>query len=369
MTTGLVTAGMVGLSGCQGDESSDSVGNRAENDSDDSDADRNESDREEQQKGTLATYVSDRSGRSGDIGDFESCVVTVAGLWVRPADEPESNREYYAAESPQAVDLVDRQSGRTRLVDELDLPTGRYDGLELDVTSIDAALLEGDTATVSVPGDAPLAFTESFEIRAATETTFVVDVAPVRGDRADAYVLRPVADGTTVRYGDDDGSGSSETGDSDEPDESDTDSSPAGSYSADVVHAIGRVSSAGTIETVELVVKRSAGSDPIDLSQFRLEFVSDATDATLAHGGSGSETDSTSETFVTTTVAGDSPHNELVALADRTAITVDAALVRGDDGLPAGSSATLTLRTDAGTAFVYAADVPGTLGDSDAVLL
>lgn len=366
MTAGLTAVGMVGLSGCQGNGSDDSAADPPENDdADDSDADRTESDREtRRERGSLATRVIDRPG---DIGDFSSFAVSFAGLWTQAVDEPESNREYHAFETPRIVDFVALRTGRTRLIDERDLPSGQYDRLLLDVSSINATLLDGSAATVSVVGDAPLAFPEPFEISAETATTFVAPVTPVRSAGGDEYALRPVTDATTVHYGDE--GDPSETDDPFGPSESDADSESAGSHSADVVHAIGRVSAVETIDTVEVVVKRSAGSDRIDLSQFRLEVDSDATDATLVHGGDGSRTDPTAETFVTTTIAGDSAHDELVSLSDRAAITFDAALVRGDDGLPPGSSATLTLRSDDGSVFAYAVDVPATFGGYDVVSL
>ena len=51
--------------------------------------------------GTLATSVTDMPG---DIGDFETCVVTMAGIWVTPADGDGTESETEATESGTAAD-------------------------------------------------------------------------------------------------------------------------------------------------------------------------------------------------------------------------------------------------------------------------
>ena len=193
--------------------------------------------------GTLATQVTDQPA---DIGDFESLAVTVEGVWLGPEGaEPEAEdggenetdtddgddesagtetegngteseadaadgREYFAFDEPQEADLVELQNGETQLVDERELRTGEYPYLQLDVSSADGTLTDGSDATVDLPGNAPLKFNESFEIRENTRTTFTADFAPVlRGNGR--YLLRPVPSGIEVEYEEtsDDGDGSS----------------------------------------------------------------------------------------------------------------------------------------------------------------
>lgn len=60
----------------------------------------------------------------------------------------------------------------------------------------------GGEAEIDTPGNAPLQFTHPFEIRANERTRFVADFAPIRRDQGDRYLLRPVASGTRVLYGD-----------------------------------------------------------------------------------------------------------------------------------------------------------------------
>ena len=176
--TGTATAGIAGLAGCVGDGPA----------------------------GTLATQVTDQPG---DIADFESCVVTIVGMWLGTDDadaggeddEEPSGREYHECDEPQTADLVELQGENTQLVDERELDTGGYEFLQLDTDGIDATLENGDSADVTVPGEAPLTFEEPFEIREDTRTTFTADFTPVRRGQAGGYVLQPVAQGITVEYG------------------------------------------------------------------------------------------------------------------------------------------------------------------------
>ena len=177
--TGLATAGMVGFAGCLGDG----------------------------ETGTLATQVTDQPG---DIADFESCVVTIVGMWLGPEgatsgeedDEEPDGREYYEYDEPQQADLVELQDGETQLVDERDLDVASYEFLQLDIDEIDATLEDGSSATVEVPGEAPLTFNERFEIRDATRTIFTADFTPVRRGQTEEYLLQPVPEGITIEYED-----------------------------------------------------------------------------------------------------------------------------------------------------------------------
>ncbi|WP_435119537.1 DUF4382 domain-containing protein [Halolamina sp. C58] len=158
--------------------------------------------------GTLATQVTDQPG---DIDDFESCIVTIVGMWLGPedAETPAGNatdggssadREYYEYDEPQEADLVDLQDSSTQLVDERELDTSSYSYLQLDIEGVDATLTNGDSAQVDVPGEAPLTFNSSFEIRADTRTVFTADFTPVQRSQGGGYLIRPVPDGITVEY-------------------------------------------------------------------------------------------------------------------------------------------------------------------------
>ena len=173
--------------------------------------------------GTLATSVKDAPG---DIDDFERCVVTIQGFWVKEGsgdDEDDDSddstatteegvttqneedvdrsddRTYYEYDEAQEADLVQLQNGDTKLVDEREIETGTYAFLQLDVSGVDATLSGGESAEVVTPGNAPLQFKQSFEVRADQRTTFTADFTPVqRGTQG--YILQPVASGTEVSY-------------------------------------------------------------------------------------------------------------------------------------------------------------------------
>jgi hypothetical protein len=154
--------------------------------------------------GTLATRVSDQPG---DIGDFESCVVTVAEIRVKPSDaEGTATGEDEGLETIDAggatADLVDLQGDASELAAEGELDTGDYDWLRLVDDGVDATLDGGGDATVDTPGEAPLKFDRSFEIRADITTTFTADFTPVKQGQSGGYVIQPVADEVTVAYED-----------------------------------------------------------------------------------------------------------------------------------------------------------------------
>ena len=175
--TGVAAASTVGLAGCIGGGST----------------------------GTLATQVTDQPG---DIADFESCVVTIVGMWLGPEDAQDGDeddgesteREYYEYDEPQEADLVDLQGENTSLVDERELETATHAFLQLDTDGIDATLEDGSSATVETPGEAPLTFNQEFEIREDTRTVFTADFTPVKRGQTGSYVLQPVPDGITVEY-------------------------------------------------------------------------------------------------------------------------------------------------------------------------
>lgn len=196
---GVATGGVIGISGCLG--SSDSDGST----------------------GTLSTSVTDQPT---DIEDFDSLVITIVGMWLGPSngddgddngaddadnetdddtdDESESSgREYHEYDEPQEADLVQLQDGSAQLVDERDIETGEYQFLQIDVDGVDATLADGTAATVETPGEAPLTFNRSFEIREDTRTSFTADFTPVKRGQSGGYGLQPVPTGITVEYDDD----------------------------------------------------------------------------------------------------------------------------------------------------------------------
>lgn len=260
---GVGTAAVTGLlAGCTGsDDSEPTPDNETDTDDNSTDDGEDETETTEQPKyGTLATSVSDQPN---DIDDFASLTVTLEGIWVKPANsdsesttesdsesETETNstegnetdtesspettdsggnetttdssesgstiededaesgeRKYIEFDELQDADLTELQGAESQLVDETELEVGEYEYLQLNVHGVNGRLAETqEEADVQTPGEAPLKFNQSFEIREEERTHFVADFAPHKTGEG-KYVIRPVADGTAVLYGDEEYTG------------------------------------------------------------------------------------------------------------------------------------------------------------------
>jgi hypothetical protein len=194
--------------------------------------------------GLLATRVTDQPG---DIDDFESCVVTITAIRLKPAEEDGEGTEDEGTadetETPEETptesegtetegdeeddeaedevvyevddveaDLVELQDGNTKLVDEREIETGEYEYMKLTVSEVNGTLKDGGETEVDTPGNAPLKFNESFEIRANTRTVFTADFTPVKRGQQNSYILQPVASGVEVSYEDVDTDDGTENG-------------------------------------------------------------------------------------------------------------------------------------------------------------
>ncbi|MFA9425516.1 DUF4382 domain-containing protein [Natronorubrum sp. A-ect3] len=244
------------------------------------DSDDGSEDDDGTQYGTLSTSITDQPN---DIDHFESLNVTIQGVWIKPTetadedaedddtedqdtegnetedddtedqdtegneteddteeqdtedsetevdedeDEDEdvdqgSGRYYIEFDEPQTADLVELQGDNTQLIDETEVEVGDYQFLQLDVSDTVGTLKESDDEPdVETPGNAPLQFKQSFEIRAEETTRFIADFAPFQTGQG-KYIIRPVATGTQVLYGDEEYTGdeNDEGGDSEDDDE------------------------------------------------------------------------------------------------------------------------------------------------------
>lgn len=155
--------------------------------------------------GTLATRVSDQPG---DIADFEECIVTITEVWAKPADGELVEKEVEATDA----DLTQLQGEASALVDEVELETGEYSFLQVKISETSATLTDGSEANVQVPGEAPLKFEKTFEIREGETTEFTADFTPVKAGGSGRYNLQPVADEVTVTYEDETTESGNETG-------------------------------------------------------------------------------------------------------------------------------------------------------------
>lgn len=144
--------------------------------------------------GTLTTKVSDQPG---DIQDFETLVLRITTIYPKPAD---GDRQTVDIDDTE-VDLVELQGGESQSIGSTELEAGEYEFLQLEVGEVvEATLKDGGEANVTTPGEAPLKFEKSFEIREGETTTFVADFTPIKQGQSGGYVLKPVADEVEVIY-------------------------------------------------------------------------------------------------------------------------------------------------------------------------
>jgi len=114
------------------------------------------------------------------------------------------------------------------------------------------------------------------------------------------------------------------------------------------------------VETLELVVKKSAGSGDIDLSQATVQYNSGSALETLTYSDSGA---SASE-FGTSDVKGTS--GEATRLSDtsqRVKITIDAEAIESSGALKEGANVDLSITDQSGATTSYAVNIPSVLED------
>jgi flagellin-like protein len=118
------------------------------------------------------------------------------------------------------------------------------------------------------------------------------------------------------------------------------------------------------VETVTMVVKKSPGSDPIDLAAATIEYTSDTSTQTLTQ-----DTAADADSFSTADLTGTNGE-VLDDNGDRIEITVSLTQIEAgatDDGLAAGEEATLQIVDQSGASTIYGVNVPDVLTDKDYV--
>jgi flagellin-like protein len=131
-----------------------------------------------------------------------------------------------------------------------------------------------------------------------------------------------------------------------------------------VVSATGTVGDDGSgnkaVDEINLVVKKSAGSDPIDLGEATIEYTSDTQSATLVQGTAG-------DSEFGTTAVGSGSDTIMSNNGDRITVTIDTSNIEGSgnagDGLAAGEEATLRIVDQSGATTIYGVNVPDSVGD------
>ncbi|WP_254861904.1 archaellin/type IV pilin N-terminal domain-containing protein [Halovivax gelatinilyticus] len=137
-----------------------------------------------------------------------------------------------------------------------------------------------------------------------------------------------------------------------------------GDTNADIA-ADGSVNTAAShVEQINLVVKKSAGSDVIDLNSMTVQYTSDSVSETLELGDGFDSTELTSGT----------ESDALVSTDDRIEIHIDLSSADNsafdeDQHLDPGDSATVELVDQSGAQFSYGVTVPATFADDAAVVV
>jgi|GEM_PF-195281 len=126
------------------------------------------------------------------------------------SEDDSGGRTYYGFDEPQEADLTQLQGDAQQLVGEHELEVATYQFLQLDIAGISGTLTDGSEAEVDTPGNAPLKFNQSFDVREGYRTTFLADFTPVRRGNG-SYLFKPVATETEVSYQKIESDGSGET--------------------------------------------------------------------------------------------------------------------------------------------------------------
>ncbi|WP_254808140.1 archaellin/type IV pilin N-terminal domain-containing protein [Natronosalvus amylolyticus] len=130
----------------------------------------------------------------------------------------------------------------------------------------------------------------------------------------------------------------------------------------EIVSASGDVSDDGeSIEQLNFVVKKSAGSDVIDLTELTVQYTSTDISVGLEHDNG----------FTTSQIIGDEDGESLTSTGDRVNISVDLtdgnARFTSDYSLGEGDSATVELIDQSGAKFTYGVTSPATFGEREVV--
>ncbi|NUB89724.1 flagellin [Haloterrigena sp. SYSU A121-1] len=132
----------------------------------------------------------------------------------------------------------------------------------------------------------------------------------------------------------------------------------------EVVHAVAETDTSGEpFQQLNLTVKKSAGSDVIDLTSVTVQYTDNNDSVTLAHESTGS-----SLNFTTTAATTDSDATALTDTSDRVVIGIDLSLSATPSELNTGDSATVEIVDQSGAKFTYGVTMPQTVSSDQTVV-
>jgi archaellin len=118
------------------------------------------------------------------------------------------------------------------------------------------------------------------------------------------------------------------------------------------VSASAETTGSSSVDTLHFVVKKSPGSDDIDLQDLTIDYQSDSEQKTLEQGGASGFA------FTITEEKGNG-NDVLDTTAERYRLTID--LTNVDSAIDEGGEATVTFVDQSGAATIYGVNVPDTI--------
>jgi flagellin-like protein len=125
-----------------------------------------------------------------------------------------------------------------------------------------------------------------------------------------------------------------------------------------VVSATGDVADDSSgVDDVELVVKKSAGAEPLDLSKATIQYTSDTASATLGYGDTANGT-----AFTTEATDGSGVSDNVLENGEKLVITVSGDDIETGSGtITAGENVELQIVDQSGASTIYGVNVPDVL--------
>jgi len=133
----------------------------------------------------------------------------------------------------------------------------------------------------------------------------------------------------------------------------------------EVVHAYAETgdTSDDQFEDLNLVIKKSAGSDVIDMTSATVQYTSESDSVTLEHDNDAEPADESFQTSDATDT--EEEKTSLTDTGDRILLQIDVDGV--DEALQPGDSATVNIVDQSGAQFTYGVTMPATVADDQSV--
>ena len=141
----------------------------------------------------------------------------------------------------------------------------------------------------------------------------------------------------------------------------------------DVVHAVGMTDGNDNVTSLNLTIKKSAGSNAIDMTSATVQYTSNNEDIALTFNEStnasadGGLTDANETKFGTKNLTDNNDGESLIETSERMEIHIDTKAIESGNGLPSGSEATVKIIDQSGAQYTYGVTVPSTFGDKSVV--